>query len=766
MNPIPALLRPERLRRLHRLRSTWLSTLALGVASQLLAANLPRPIPDDVYLQEVGTQIPHRSPLTAVAVYQDRVFAGTERGLLALSDQNLLAVTLVAQPVERLIVAQNAAWAVTKPGLHRFADGVWKEITKEPVRDVCEHGGEVVVATDRKLWRVRNGALEAWSTAEAPFPIQRIQSFQENLFVLGRGRLVPFSGQQFGAKDVYDFPADFAWDWGNLPSNDTRDMLADGPSLTVATDRGLGVLRGMSMTQIRGVDGLCYEDTLCLTRGFTNDLWIGTSRGAIRRVGDSFHYFAGKRWLPSDRVNAIATGPDAVYAATDAGLAIIRFEPYTLLKKASYYERHLEEWGQKRLGFTHKLEWDAGKNEFVREMSDNDGGYTGDYLVAQAYRYAVTKDPEARREATNTFHALRWLEGMTGISGLPARAVWAKGETGHKAMHGSGGYDAEWHDCKDARFEWKGDTSSDELCSHFYAFNVFIDHAAQGQEVAMAKQHLARIADHLITNQWQLIDLDGKPTRWGRWDPDYFKTDEGHFDRGLQCLELLAFIKTAATLTPAPRYDDAYRKLIDLGYPGHMLRQRQTFPPEAVLHFEDELAWWSYWNLLRFEKNPALRAQYRRSFERTYEVIRVEKNPWFNYIYNVLTENPVELEASAQHLRDWPLDLRIWSYHNSHRADLRTPRGYVSLKGGIQAFPAREHEPMRWDAWTMKADGGANGQDVIEPGGWLAAYWMGRYHGFIAAPTTQDPALIRVEHSLNRELGAKPYSGPARPLGY
>jgi hypothetical protein len=63
----------------------------------------------------------------------------------------------------------------------------------------------------------------------------------------------------------------------------------------------------------------------------------------------------------------------------------------------------------------------------------------------------------------------------------------------------------------------------------------------------------------------------------------------------------------------------------------------------------------------------------------------------------------------------------------------------------------------------MQADGGAGGNDVVEPGAWLLAYWMGRYHGFISAPETTDPALLNVVHTHDRELGAKPYDGPARP---
>ena len=78
-------------------------------------------------------------------------------------------------------------------------------------------------------------------------------------------------------------------------------------------------------------------------------------------------------------------------------------------------------------------------------------------------------------------------------------------------MHGSGGYAAEWHDTADGKFEWKGDSSSDEICSHFYAITLFLEHAAQGEEIPQARQYLARVANHLIDHGWQLVDLDGKP---------------------------------------------------------------------------------------------------------------------------------------------------------------------------------------------------------------------------------------------------------------
>ena len=753
-----------------------LQRLLLGIgllltSSPVLSAELPRTFqatqsqPDVPYLQEVGRQVSHREPLTAIAVHQGEVWAASGRGALRLRAHGLVPDSL-KHPVQRLIVTAGKLWAITPAGLQRHDDSGWKSISSAAVTDVVSFRDEVLASIGNQLWRVRDDQLELLSTNRARFGITRLVPHHETLYVHGPGRLAPYAFGAFGGVDAYTWPADLNWDWGTLPSPITRDALSLGPALYLATDRGLGVLRGMSLTQLRGEQGLPFEDTLCLTAGFTNDLWIGTTRGAIRHVNGAFHYFAGQGWLPGERVNAIAVNGRSVILATDRGLGIIDYEPYTLAKKAAYYERHLEEWGQKRLGFVHKLEWDAPTKEFVREVSDNDGGYSGNFLAAQCYRYAVTKDPEARREATNTFPALRWLEAMTGIPGFPARSVWAKGERGHQAGHGSGNYAAEWHDTADGKFEWKGDTSSDELCSLFYSFSLFLELVAQGDEIAQVKTHLARVATHLIEHKWQLVDLDGKPTRWGRWDPDYFLTDEGKYDRGLQAVELLSFIKTAEVLTGEPKFAAAYRELVGLGYPGYTLRARNTFPPDSVLHFLDELAFWSYWNLLRYEQDPELRALYRRGYERSYEVVRVEQNAWFNFLYGALTGHDCEPVHAVENLRGWPLDLRVWSYQNSHRADLRTPSGYVALKGGTKTFPPRETEPLRLDHWLMQADGGAGGNDVVEPSGWLLAYWLGRYHGFIAAPTVTDPALLTVERTSQRELGAKPYVGPGRPKGF
>ena len=740
--------------------------IGFQVAAWSATTNAPRPqIEDRVYLQEIGRQFPTDFPLTGVGAHSGQVFAASERGLLRLDPATgkLAPEAGWTGAVSRIVTTGDRLWAMGPSGLHRWQTNGWNRVSAEPVSDVAAHRGGWMASVGNRVFNVRDSGLEPATTNTAPFAIHDLESHQQNLWLQGEGRITYLDRGRFGGLDSYGFPSDHAYDWGRMPSPRTTDLLSTGGALWISTARGLGELRGMNLRTVAGPQGLPFEDATCLATGFEGDFWIGTSHGAIRRTGDRFHYLAGRRWLPHDRVRAIACEGRQVWIATDGGLATIEYRPFTLAKKAAWYEAHVDQWGQKRLGFTHKLEWDDTLGEFVREISDNDGGYSGDYLAAQSYRWAVTRDPEARREATNTFHALRWLETMTGVPGLPARAVWAKGERGHKAAHGSGGYAAEWNDCPDGKFEWKGDTSSDEIASHFYAFSIFLEHAAEGAEREQGRRHLANLADHLIRNGWKLVDRDGRATRWGHWDPEYFRTEEGLFDRGLQALEALSFMKAAWHFTREPRFQQAYQQLVDLGYPDYTLRQRSSFPPEDIAHFEDQLAFWSWWNLLRFETDPDLLALYRRGYERSYDMVRIERNPWYQFVYGALTTQDCEPSEAVRHLRDWPLDLRVWSFANSHRTDLRTPPGLHAPKGGIRAFSPREHQPMRWDAWTMQEDGGAGGRDVAEPGGWLVAYWMGRHHGFISAPVGAPDSAVRLAPGEVPSGGARPYTGPPRP---
>ncbi len=744
---------------MHLVRMIVIASLALAYCHTSMAGLLmlpdPRwePIVDNVYLQAVSQRIESDQPLTSVAIFHGRAYAGSAAGLFRMEDDSLVPVDGITGPVKKLMAGPRALWVITAEGLDRFDGTAWKTIHTGGISDMCLDGKKVIVAIDKALFQVAGSTTLRPLSKDSNRPILGVAAYGGTYYV--------HDGSKIGLLADGAITYQYIADWGTLQRGSTiRDILGLGSRLIVATDEGLGILRGMTWYAIQGEDGLCYDDTTCLAEGFDRDLWIGTTRGAIRNINDEYQFFGKGRWLPHDQVNAVACGDNVTYIATDGGLGIVSYEPYTLAKKAAYYERWLEEWGHKRLGFVHSLNLIDG--EWVREVSDNDVGYSSHYMAAKCFEYAVTGSQEARDEALDMMKSVKWSEEITPIDGFPARSIYNVGEPTLKANHGSGGLPAEWHATPDGVWEWKGDTSSDETDAHVYETMIFLQLVADKEERKWATEHLHRMVGHIVDNGFMLKDVDGKATRWARWDPEYLQTPYGYYARGLNGMEAFNYVTTALYFTGDQKFRAGKEQLLKWNYQGDILRQKLTFHPGYFTHFDDRLAFYTYFSLIQYETDPELRRLWLRSLERGWEIKRIEALPWFNFIYGALTGNDAELDRAGTHLRDWPLDLRKHSYHNSHRDDLQTPQGYRMYSERPKSLSPRETEPNRWDGNFMRLDGGSGGNVVADCGGWLDAYWMGRYFGMISAPQTSDPALTTVPNR-GLHVGAKPYSGPARP---
>ena len=740
--------------------------------------HLWKAVPDKVYMQEVGQKIPLSKPATSIAVINHQCYVSVDGKIHKLLNSSIEPMKDGPVNVKKLKSVEGVLWALTTDGIFRLNNDKWKRIDDKEYVDICLHLGVLHAATRDEVYRLEDDhftdikpkagylssditmVMEDGSQVLADpvkiGPIDRIASYSGTLYILRPGKLVLFDGKVVNQDFV---------DWGTLPSPNTKDLLSVGSRLFVSTDRGLGVLRGAALTSLKGKDGLPYEKTTCLEAGFDNDIWIGTSKGAIRMLKDDWHYFGADHWLPGNNVNDIAVGKNVVYIATDHGIGIIRYEPYTLRKKADYYERHLNDWGHKRLGFIHTL-YKKG-DEWIREVSDNDGGHTAPYLAAMCYKYLVTGDESARQESVESFKAMLWLEQVTTVDGFVARSIWSTtADADSRGKHGSGGLPAKWYPTADGKWYWKGDTSSDEIIAHFYSVSIFHDLVAKGKEKKIAAAHLAKIASYIIENGWKLIDMDGKPTRWGRWDPKYLLSPYGYSDKGLNGLEAQTFARTAYALSGDDKFMEGFEQLMDWGYQNYAVRQKNTFPPENIAPWDDNLVFRSYYTIMRYTDDPILRSIYLRSLERTFEVKRMEHIGWFNFTYGAITGNDCEAEKAVKSLREWTLNCVEFNFRNSFRDDLFPEPGYVPYGGGTKAMSPRETSVKRGSRSALAYDGGVNGNRVMEPTGFLRDYWMGRYHGLIEAPSTTEKDLISVDHNENEKTGAKLYDGPDRPKMY
>lgn len=755
------------------------STILVNGQSLYNNANqLWKPMHDDVYLQEVSIKIQTEKPVLSIVQQSGSCLVVIDGNIHTLKDDQLIILKNSPVNVNRLISLDRSIWALADDGIYKFKNNSWQKIDDKLIVDICMHNEILHAATREDIFKYENGKFinikpkGGYNSSDITMlmedgtqlhadpvrigPINRIQSFSGTLYILHPGKIVSLDGSIVNTDHI---------DWGLLPSKVTRDMLSNGSKLFVSTDRGLGVLRGASLFALKGKDGLPYENTTCLEQGENNDVWIGTTKGAIRMLENDWHYFAADHWLPGDNVNSIAAGKNIVYVATDKGIGIIKYVPYTLRKKVDYYERHMEEWGHKRMGFIHTLHKKDGS--WIREISDNDGGHTAPFLAAMSFKYAVTGDEKARQEAVESFKAMLWLERITPIDGYVARAIWSEsGDQDELSKHGSGGLPAKWHKASKDDFYWKGDTSSDEIIAHFFAVSIFYELVAKGKEKEMAKEHLVKIAAYILENGFVLIGMDGKPTRWGRWNPEYLLRPYGYSDRGVNGLEALTFMRTAFALSGDKKFEEGYQQLVKWGYRTNTIRQKNVFPPADIAPWDDNLAFRSYYTLLRYTDNPEDKSVYLRSLSRTWEVKRIERVPMYNYTYGAITGNDCEQIQSLNHMREWQLDCIGYNYTNSYRADLATPDGYRAYEIGSKAMSPREIAVTRNSRYVMVLDGGQGGNRVTEPNSFILDYWMGRYHGLIEAPTSKDADLISIQSRPGQHFGAKPYEGPKRPKLY
>ena len=457
--------------------------------------------------------------------------------------------------------------------------------------------------------------------------------------------------------------------------------------------------------------------------------WIGSPQGAVRLHTDSrlVEYFAGERWLPDDRVTGVGFDKRAIWIETAKGFSRIDYSPLTLDDKSRAFVDRIQA-RHNRWGLTatsdFRVAGDISTNRMV--STDNDGLWTAIYVAAECFRYKVTAQPDARENARRGMQAILRLESITGIPGFPARSF-IKIDVDDQPR------DGEWHDAADKGWRWKGDTSSDEIVGHYFVYPIYYDLVADEAEKAQLRAALERITNHILDHQYQLVDVDGQRTRWGWWGPEAIWTDPS--ETGLRALHILSHLRVAMHLSAgtvaAAKFQSAYLDLIRT-HKYHLLTRNQKIAiPGHINHSDDELAFLSYYPLLQYETEPALRGVYKQSLERSWQVERPERNPLWNVIYATgATAQDFDRAESLRTLREIPMDTITWTVRNSQRLDVPidplTDR--FERRQALVVLPYDEIPMWKWNGNPYNLDGGNGGRSEDDGAYFLLPYWMGRYH--------------------------------------
>ncbi|MCY1719433.1 hypothetical protein OU798_03720 [Prolixibacteraceae bacterium Z1-6] len=715
-------------------------------------------------------------------VYSDKPFVQEYHDAYIISDNK-------GDNEVRNIAVDNASnvWIATASGMFcKSKDSrEWKPVItgedRGPAYSVrVINNGDIVMGTWNGVYRYSNNKLSKEEGVKQPVSV--ICANENEVYALGPLGIWQANGTR--------------WDYQDYKiARSVRDAITDGKgSLWVATDAGVYLCNKGTSTLFQNTDELitCYASALSFAPGneiwagvmggvsirkenklvknlttkegipsiFVNSvsqspdgvMWIGTGVGVVRFEKDGSHSLRfSKRWLTDNHVNDVAFDKEGnAWVATSNGVSAIKRKIITLAEKQHYFYNELmtkhirEPWICGNL----RLEVPGDTSTWRNSDDDNDGEYTGGYLAMESFRYAVTKDEDALIKARKAFGFLTKLREVTGTEDLFARTIvpvdWKHVHDPNRTYTEQQLADAavrdprfkpveeRWRKTTDGKWLWKGDTSSDEMCGHMMSYFFFYEYAAQPEDQAKIRSHVAGIMDAMIKNDYNLVDIDGKHTRWGVWSSSQLNGDpDWSSEKFLNSFELLAFLKFAAGITGEEKYEKEYQRLIN----------EENYLKNASLLNKKNPAWQIYFDLtmegylfpilLKYEKNPELKAFYEDLAEEWMSKQTAGENLINNLAYTICMGKKVNVEQTINFLKDTPLDLVDWRIDHTLREDVQIVRTPIFEEVQISALPLpSERATVRWDKNPWAATSG-NPAQVREPVFWLWPYWMARYLGII-----------------------------------
>jgi hypothetical protein len=354
--------------------------------------------------------------------------------------------------------------------------------------------------------------------------------------------------------------------------------------------------------------------------------------------------------------------------------------------------------------------------------------WTGVLLGAQCMRLAATADPAARDEARRLLGGLRALTEVTGVPGYYARCLARRAEPWSR----EGG---TWHPGagKWAGYRWKGDTSKDQYSGVIFGLGLAATLAVDAEIKAGARDQLGWLADFLLKNDLQIVELDGARTTYG----DLSGYIAG-VPIGVNAAIALAALKTAAAATGERRFSEAYDRLVNAGYArATVMAKFQVFGKSNGSN--DVMAFLSLFNLLRLEEDPEVRRSYVKSCERFRDYVRFDGNSFFNFIISFAVGGDRALLDDARlTLALFPLEKRNFTTDSSGRKDIQRSfwKGRRGAAQALYPLPINYRSQSTW-VWRDNPRQVTNlqfieGNERAAPTDYLAAYWLGRYLGSIA----------------------------------
>ena len=337
--------------------------------------------------------------------------------------------------------------------------------------------------------------------------------------------------------------------------------------------------------------------------------------------------------------------------------------------------------------------------------------WTGHYLAAEAYRYAVTGSADALANVNNAIQGIKMLLDVTGNDALarcalPANSPFAASIASQEASNGIyQGTDFG------APYIWVGNTSRDEYIGVFFGIEATYE-LITDQSVRNWCSYLAtRMLDYLGRNLWNVVLPDGTITTTFLIRPD----------------QQLALLLVGKSMNGAG-FLSTYSDMSNIISPGVPAAVGVDCADHYDSYFKFNLDYANFFTLMRLGSGYS-KLWYDAAYDELRATTGGDQNPHFNMIDRAINGPNSSRDAQTNALLEaWLLRPRVDVYR-----DFSSQFPTCGSGNACSPLPLQDRATtdFLWQRSPVQLAGGGDGD--IETAGidYILPYWMGRYYGVI-----------------------------------
>jgi hypothetical protein len=337
--------------------------------------------------------------------------------------------------------------------------------------------------------------------------------------------------------------------------------------------------------------------------------------------------------------------------------------------------------------------------------------WTGHYLAAEAFRYQVTRSPEALDNVWRTLLGIRSLIDVTATDVLarclvpvdsPYAAAIQNEESGHGIYYSSLG---------DQPYFWIGNTSRDQYSGVMFGLGVAYSLIDQAEVRDFIRGDVTRILNYLLRHGWNVVMPDGSISTTFLLRPD----------------QQLSFLQVGRLVNPG-RFGWMYALYRSVFAASVSIPIRYDNVDDHDHYFKFNLNYINLYSLIRLE---AAGSPFRGLYLDAYDTLRQRTEQHGNAHFNMIDRALKEDDGARDNETLVLLDLWLRRPRRDYWNDLTGTYPACDTNRACEPIPVDErmNTDFLWQRSPFQLFGGGFGTIETAAIDYILPYWMARHYG-------------------------------------